>query len=367
LILFLHNRYRNAGGEERVVEDLMWLVRERLHEDAFLLERSSEVLGRTRAAVGLLSGGLRPQEVAAAVRRTKARVVHAHNVHPELGWRSLAAARSAGARVVMHLHQYRLVCAVGICFTDGGDCTRCHGRNTLPGVVHGCRGSYAEAAVYASALSAWQRRLISEVDAFVVPSHFAAGRLRTLGAPIGTPHVLPHVIREFVDAPAAGEGGYALLTARLVPEKGVDVAIKACRIANVALTVAGDGPERAHHGQPSEQVRFVGRVGADELSALRRDAAIALVPSRFAEPLPVAAAEAMAAGLPVAGSRIGGLPELVPEEWLVTPGDPRALAAAITRVHGDPAAGSRALARVRALNAPEVVAPALAAIYDRIA
>jgi glycosyltransferase involved in cell wall biosynthesis len=264
----------------------------------------------------------------------------------------------------MHLHQYRLVCAVGICFTDGAECTRCHGRNTLPGVIHRCRGSYAEAAVYATALSAWQRRLISEVDAFVVPSRFAAVRLRRLGAAIGTPHVLPHVIREFADAPAAGNGGYALLTARLAPEKGVDVAIDACRIANVPLVVAGEGPERARHGQAAEQVRFVGHVGADELSALRREAAVALVPSRSEEPLPLAAAEAMAAGLPVAASRIGGLPELVPEEWLVAPGDPRALAAMITRLRGDRTAGARALEIVRAATSADVVAPALEAVYD---
>ncbi len=30
MVLFLHNRYRTTGGEERVVDDLLWLVRERL-------------------------------------------------------------------------------------------------------------------------------------------------------------------------------------------------------------------------------------------------------------------------------------------------------------------------------------------------
>src|SRR5947199_8626632 len=107
----------------------------------------------------MLAGGLEPEEVARAVRRTRARVVHAHHLNPAFGWRALAAAREAGARVVLHLHQYRLVCAVGVCFTDGAECTRCHGRNTLPGVVHRCRGSLVEAGVYAAGLALWQRRL----------------------------------------------------------------------------------------------------------------------------------------------------------------------------------------------------------------
>src|SRR5881392_2590585 len=92
VILFLHNRYRVAGGEERVVDDLVWLVRERLGEDAEVVERDSALLGRARAAAGLLRGGLEPDDVAAAVRRTGARVVHAHNLLPAFGWRALAAA-----------------------------------------------------------------------------------------------------------------------------------------------------------------------------------------------------------------------------------------------------------------------------------
>ena len=181
MILFLHNRYRVPGGEERVVGDLMWLVREHLGEDADVLERDSATLGRARAATAMLAGGLDASDVATAVRRTGARVVHAHNVNPSLGWRALAAARGAGARVVLHLHNYRLVCAVGTCFNSRGhDCVRCHGRDTRPGVRLRCRGSTSEALVYAAALAAWQRRLVGFVDAIVVPSAFAHERLRVL-------------------------------------------------------------------------------------------------------------------------------------------------------------------------------------------
>src|SRR3954470_16618528 len=231
VILFLHNRYRVPGGEERVVEDLAWLVREHLGEEAEVLERDSAALGRARAAVGMLAGGLEPGDVAAAVRRTGARVVHAHNVNPSLGWRALAAARDAGARVVLHLHNYRLVCAVGTCFNSHGqDCTRCQGRDTRPGVRLNCRGTGPEALVYAAGLSLWQRRLLAQVDAIVVPSAFAVERLRALRAPMeGTPlHVVPQVQRSFANESPADRGAYALATARLSYEKGVDVAVDAC-------------------------------------------------------------------------------------------------------------------------------------------
>ncbi len=115
-------------------------MREHLGESAQLLERDSALLGRARAAVALLRGGLEPETSHAPCGGRGARVVHAHNLHPSFGWRALAAARRPGARVVLHLHQYRLVCAIGVCFTRGAECTRCHGRNTLPGVRLNCRG-----------------------------------------------------------------------------------------------------------------------------------------------------------------------------------------------------------------------------------
>jgi glycosyltransferase involved in cell wall biosynthesis len=363
MILFLHSRYRTTGGEETAVEDLMWLVREHLGEDAELLSRDAAVMGRGEAAAGLLLGGLRPRDVYRAVRRTRARVLHAHNLNPTFGWRALAAAREAGARVVLHLHQYRLVCAVGVCFTRGAECTRCHGRNTLPGVVLGCRGQRAEAAVYGAGLALSQRRLVSQADAVVVPSRFAAERLQSLGAPVTAPHIVPHVVREFAAESLANTGRYALLAARLVPEKGIDVAIEACRLADTPLVIAGDGPERARLNAAGHRVTFAGRVDDAGLRELRRGAALGLAPSRFAETFGLAAAEAMAAGLPVAASRIGALPELVPGEWLAPPGDAPALAATIRRLTHDADAGALALARARAVASPESVGPALAAIY----
>src|SRR5438270_1033242 len=228
MVLFLHNRYRTTGGEERVVRDLMWLVREELGETAELLERESAGLDVANAALGLLRGGLRPGEVAKAVRLGGARVLHAHNLHPAFGWRALAAARTAGARVVLHLHQYRLVCAIGVCFTRGADCTRCHSRNTLPGIALNCRGSAGEALSYGAALAMWQRRVAGAADALVVPSTFARERLRELGAPLRWEQV--HVV-----APPVRLGGephrgcpgdpYALVVSRLAAEKGVDGAI----------------------------------------------------------------------------------------------------------------------------------------------
>ena len=363
MILLVHNRYRVPGGEERAVADLEWLIASELGEEVRVLGRDSARLSSAAAARGLLAGGLDADEVGDAVRATGARVVHAHNVNPAFGWRGLAAARAAGARVVLHLHNYRLVCANGICFTQGEDCTRCQGRRTWPGVRLNCRGgSRAESAVYAAALATWQKRLCAQVDAFVVPSAFALRRLRELRAPVGDRvHVVASVQREFADGAAPVADGPVLFAGRPAVEKGVWDAVAACRAAGRRLVVAGDGPALEELRAAGVDCR--GRLGPEELRVLRAGAAAAIVPSRYQEILPLAALEAMAAGLPVVATRSGGLAEAVPEEGLAPVGDVPALAQRLRALAGDAGAGERALARVRDLCSPARVAERLRGVY----
>jgi len=371
VILFVHQRYRTIGGEERAVDDLQRLVEEHLGEETVLLERESASLGRARAAIGLLRGGLAPDDVAAAVRRTGARIVHAHNLQPTLGWRALAAARAAGARTLLHLHNYRLVCAVATCFTHGQDCVRCHGRDTRPGVRLRCRGSVPEALTYAAGIAAWQRAMAEHADRIAVPSAFALARLQALGAPVDAERasIVANVVPAVAPAPRFDPAGPALVVGRLAPEKGVDVAIEACRRAGRPLVVAGDGPQRAdlERVAAGADVRFAGRVDQAALDDLRASASVALVPTRAAETFGLAAAEAMAAGLPLIASRIGALEELVGDAGeLVAPGDADDLAAALARPEDRAAAAERALARVRERCAPERVAAQLAAAYAAV-
>src|SRR5918997_3262178 len=154
-VLIMHNRYRVEGGEERSVE-LQLRAMERAGMEHRLLERRSEEAGRVRAAAAMLRGGERDSEIDEAVRDLGADVAHVHNMHPLIGPRGLVAAREAGARVVLHLHNVRLFCSIAVASRDGGPCFRCHHRFTLPGLVLNCRGSVAEAAVYTAALSRHQ-------------------------------------------------------------------------------------------------------------------------------------------------------------------------------------------------------------------
>ncbi len=111
---------------------------------------------------------------------------------------------------------------------------------------------------------------------------------------------------------------------------------------DLRLALVGDGrhrPEleaRVRRLGLAGRVRFVGHLPAGEAVRHEMDKAdLFVLPSRT-EGLPRAMVEAMARGMPCVGSTAGGIPELLPEEDLVPPGDAEALACRIREVVSDP-------------------------------
>jgi len=134
-----------------------------------------------------------------------------------------------------------------------------------------------------------------------------------------------------------------LIAARLVPIKGVDVALAALSYmrTRVRVVIAGDGPEREKLAREAPaNVTFVGTVDANRRDQLLREASIVVVPSRVlangrTEGMPMIALEALATGVPIVASAVGGLASLY-AATRVRPDDARALGAAIDRVLASP-------------------------------
>jgi glycosyltransferase involved in cell wall biosynthesis len=373
-VLVVHNRYRLEGGEERSVELQLAALRRGGIGHA-LLERSSAEVSRPGAALALLRGGREEADVSAAAAKLAADVVHAHNTLPLFGPRALEAARAAGASVVMHLHNLRLFCAIGVAARDGGPCFRCHHRNTLPGLVLNCRGSMPQAAVYATALARHQPAVVRAVDRFAVPSDYAAGQSALLGVPADKIDVIPHYLpaEAFTEGSRAAEGEYALVAARLSPEKGIDTAIEAAALADVPLRVAGEGPAAAHLMELANvigaPVDFLGRLDRVGIESALRGAAMLLMPSRYHEFAGYSALEAMATGVPVIGSRLGALPELLGAERCLPPNDPHAVAARMRQLWCVPERrrrdGDALIARARERHSEERYMELLLETYRR--
>jgi glycosyltransferase involved in cell wall biosynthesis len=141
--------------------------------------------------------------------------------------------------------------------------------------------------------------------------------------------------------------GPAVLVARLVPEKSVPTLLRATAVilrtaSSFRLEIAGDGPQFAALKQLacdlgiSRQVCFLGEVA--EISDLLQRARMVVLPS-LTEGISLSLLEAMAQGLPVVATGVGGTLEVVDDGQsglLVPPADPARLAAAMLRIWSDP-------------------------------
>lgn len=154
-----------------------------------------------------------------------------------------------------------------------------------------------------------------------------------------------------------------LVLARLVPLKGVDVAIAAMRWLrrDVDLVIAGDGPERARLVRAagySDRISLVGALDTPDRDRWLARASVVVVPSRVlsngrTEGTPVVALEALATGVPVVASAVGGLRNL-PGIIRVPADDPAALAAGIDEALEAPALSAQLRAAAASFAWPAV-------------
>lgn len=332
---------------------------------------------KARAAVRMFSNGEAARRFARLVDEFRPDVVHVHGIHRQISPSVLAVARARGVPVVQTLHDYHHICPANVLLRPDGSVCDPRACGTLSygaAVRYRCvQGSLAASALSAAETSFQRVRRIYErtIDRFIAPSRFLATLMADAGWRVPTT-VVPNAVRPGACARADATAGF-LYAGRLSPEKGVDVLLEAARAAGVAATIAGGGPIAWSLAERFSEARFTGHLTAEEVAALACDARAVVVPSVCFENAPMSVVEAMAVGVPVVASRLGGIPELLDdgvEGLLVPPGDVASLAAALGRLASDEALarsmGEAGRRRARRDFAPEVHLQRLLEVYDGV-
>jgi glycosyltransferase involved in cell wall biosynthesis len=248
----------------------------------------------------------------------------------------------------------------------------------VPVIVNYRGGEAASFLQWSGALVRWTMR---RTAALAVPSEFLRQVFRAHGM---SANVLPNVVDvdRYRPRPVRHAlGAHVVVTRNLEPLYDIASAIRAFALlaaerADARMTIAGSGPQAAELRQLADQlkvagkVRFAGRLERDQIAALMLAADVSLNPS-LADNMPNSVLEAMAAGVPVVSTRVGGVPFIVEHErtaLLVSPGDVDAMAGAMQRVLDDPVLWSRLA--VNGLGEAErytwkAVAPTLATLYHQ--
>ncbi len=214
-------------------------------------------------------------------------------------------------------------------------------------------------------LDALRRALASRCEAVTVVSRDMATKLPQVTSRRGErPRVMPMGVdtQRFSAGPERGEDSdqTVLFVGRLAKKKGVEHLLRAfpdvlARHPDARLVVVGDGPCRGELEALSsqlglaERIRFAGAQPPAELPRFYSRSRVFLVPSVVTmsgdtDGLPVVLPEAMAAGCPVVGTSVGGIPDIVVSGrtgLVVEPRSPEALAAAINQLLHPPAEAQR--------------------------
>lgn len=168
---------------------------------------------------------------------------------------------------------------------------------------------------------------------------------------------------------------------RLDPTKGVDVLVRAVRAAadlRIAVDLFGvaQGAAGEHYARSLRElaagdarITFQAPLPASEVVARLREYDVLAVPSQWLETGPLVVLEAFAAGVPVLGSRLGGIAELVREDVdgiLVEPASIAAWTAALQVLAADPERRMRLRSGIRPPRTMTTAAAEMAALYRRL-
>lgn len=341
----LYNDFRSAqGGEDKVVHNMVSLF-ERHRIDVRLLTRSSKglnLLGKGRAFFSGIFSFDSYRVVKKLVLHEQPDVVHVHNLYPFFSPSVLVACRRVGTPVVMTLHNFGLTCPHWFHLRDGQICELCTEGNFLWCVRHNCQKNLMESAGYALR-STFARSLglfRKNVTCFIALTEFAKNRIIEAGYDAETIHVFPNMIEIPPRGTDVGSGKFVAFAGRMSSEKGLEtLAAAAQRLPDVPIKLAGAGPllGSLKTTAPST-MQFEGLLNAAQLDRFLREARFLVVPSVWYEMCPTVILEAMALGLPVIASKIGGLPELVKDGvngLLFEPGDSDSLAEKIQTLWED--------------------------------
>lgn len=308
-------------------------------------------------------------------------LVHLHSYFKRLTPAILPEIRRRGIPIVQTLHEYRAVCPVSTLYRDGAVCTDCKGGRFRNVLRHCCAGGSLARSAWNYAemhLSDWLGHK-GDIARFIAVSDYQRNMLIAMGMDANTLVTVHHP----VDVPQArstnAKKTHVLFFGRLETPKGADLLLDiAAGLPGERLMIVGDGSRRAALEQDARQrglanVEFTGSLSGEALRAAIDQAACVLVPSLWPEAFGLTCVEALAHGVPVVVSAIGGMLDTVRngvDGFLVPPGNVAAIIDRVCLLIADPARaqqmGEAGRIRMRSAFSTDIFYSRIMGVYEEV-
>lgn len=253
-------------------------------------------------------------------------IVHIHNIYHQISPSILDVAREFKIPVVMHLHDYKLICPNYQLFAHGKICEACKPNSYINCLKKKCfKNSYTKSAlaslemyIHHSCLKIYKKN----ISLFIAPSQFMKNKVAEFGWDRDKIKVIinpfsPQLQASDNEIKEVEKENYLLYFGRLSKEKGINTLIHAASKTGEKVKIAGVGSEKENLEKLAKElntsVEFLGFKKGNELKNIILKAKAVVIPSIWYENMPLSMLEALNLGSPVIASNIGGMPEIVKE------------------------------------------------------
>jgi len=250
-------------------------------------------------------------------------IIHIHNIYHQISPSILSVAKKYNIPVIMHLHDYKLVCPNYQLFVDDKICYRCRGGKYYNCLKHKCFKKSFWQSFLATIEMYLHHKILKiykkNIAYFIAPSEFMKNTVVNFGWDKNKIKVIYNFSEKMDDKISDKIGDYGLYFGRLSREKGIDILIEALGLSDKKnkLKIIGTGPEENNLKQLvkklklSKRVEFLGYKSGQELQDIIRGSRLVYLPSTWNENMPLTLLESLNLRKVVIASRTGGLPELI--------------------------------------------------------
>lgn len=335
-VLLIHGYHAPVGGADKIYLNTGELLSKQGHEiiyfsfknkvninslsEKYFLDEPSKF----ETVINSVYNRQAAKKIELLICEEKPDIAHLHAFWGGLTPAILLVLRKYNIPIVHSVHDYNLICPVTTSKDyQGNICEACKGKNFYKGVLKRCyQGSFTKSLILSAALF-FRRKFYNPlqlIDGWIFTSWFTYYKhlqympeLENSDA-INLYNFNPNLPLKIINQ---SKREYFLYFGRLSYEKGLITLIMAfSQIRDVKLKIAGTGPQEIYlkdlvQKLGLDNIDFIGFKSGGELNSIISNASFNIVPSEWWENNPMSIIEANAAGIPVIGANVGGIPEII--------------------------------------------------------
>lgn len=366
-IILAHKFHKYTGGAEVFYFEVGRVLEENGHEVAYFstlddenLEspyskyfvhapdfKSNNILGKVKAFSKVPYSFETKRKFKKLIEDFKPDLIHAFGVITQISPSMFVTARKMKIPLVISMNDYKHICPSYKLFHHGKICEDCKTKKFYKAIKNKCSHdsySYSIASSVESYVHSWLNIYKKNINLFLFASDFMAhkteeywGKETFKWGKLLNPFKIPN--RE----PQKVRGDYGLYFGRVIEEKGVHLIIEALKNnRDIPFKIVGDGPqlielENIVKENNLTNIEFLGSKWGDELDDVLYNAKFVVIPSVWHENFPYVILQTFAAGVPIIGSELGGIPELLKDNRgvLFNPSDISTLESSMKKLSND--------------------------------